>query len=252
MMSNKIAPSTKPHSNAEQKRRERMKKTRVLLAAALLVGLATSAQATSIINSKHDLASGSTGATIKSTNQNQTCVFCHTPHNAQINKLLWNRINNPVAANMKIYTSYNTGAMRTALTQNALTSDSSSLLCLSCHSIATANITQVVTLSGTGNVAGTGTAQWSSRTGNMSDLTNDHPVGISYAAAQGVATATGLVAPTGSTVVNGARTLRLFKANGGTTQLECASCHSVHDSANGKFLAINNAGSNLCTTCHVK
>ena len=39
---------------------------------------------------------------------------------------------------------------------------------------------------------------------------------------------------------------------GNTDQVWCSSCHDVHNTANGKFLRINNAGSNLCLACHNK
>lgn len=227
-------------------------KTRVLLAATLLVGFAASAQAT-IVGSKHDLSSTTTNS-VRSTTQDQTCAFCHAPHNATTNKLLWSR--DAVATTMSIYTSYNTGAMRTALTQSTLGTDSSSLLCLSCHSLtSTADIING-TSNGKGGTPYTGVLN--PLLGGMNNLTNDHPVGIDYDAAKTVA-GTGLIASSagigGQVVVGGTATLRLFKsAVSGTSTLECASCHDVHGNASGfvKFLAADPAGSKICTTCHVK
>lgn len=223
-------------------------KSKVLLAVTLLVGVAASAQAASIVGTKHDLSSAITSAnSVHSTDQNQTCVFCHAPHNAVTNKLLWSRT--AVAGTMSIYTSYNTGAMRAALTQSTLGTDSSSLLCLSCHSLATAADVINGTANGKGGTPAVyGGTTFPALTGNMNNLTNDHPVGIDYDAAKAVAGA-GLNASVAGTV----GTLRLFKsAVSGTSTMECASCHSVHDNANGKFLAIPNSQSALCTTCHVK
>lgn len=224
-------------------------KTRVLIAVTLLAGFAASAQA-AIVGSKHDLSVNNNAAgTIHSTTQNQTCVFCHAPHNAVANKLLWNRLNMPTGASMTIYTSFNTTAMRTALgaANNTLVNNSSSLLCLSCHSLPTANIVALVTnTQGTnGTVAGAGA--WATRTGNMNDLRNDHPVGIDYTAAFGVPGSQLVAAAAGKV-----GTLRLFASSNGSNQLECASCHNVHDNANGKFLANTNANSALCVICHVK
>lgn len=233
-------------------------KSRVLLAVTLLVGLAVSAQAATIAGTKHDLSSAITSVnSVHSTDQNQTCAFCHAPHNASTNKLLWSRT--AVAGTMSIYTSYNTGAMRLALTQSTLGTDSSSLLCLSCHSLATA----AAVINGTANSKGGTPAAYTpgtfpALTGNMNNLTNDHPVGINYDAAF-TPSAGGLVASSGTgTVVGpggtgGTGTLRLFKsAVSGTSTMECASCHSVHDNTNGKFLALQNNQSNLCRVCHVK
>lgn len=225
-------------------------KTKVLLAVGLLAGIAASAQAASIVNTKHDLSSGISSAnSVHSTTQNQTCVFCHAPHNAVTNKLLWNR-NALVGSTMKIYTSYNTGAMRSALSQSALGDDSSSLLCLSCHSLTAAAdvITNTANSKGGTSVSYTGST-FPSVTGGMDNLTNDHPVGINYDAAQTVATATGLVASSGGKV----GVLRLFKsAVSGSSSMECASCHNVHDNSYGKFLALSNSQSALCVVCHVK
>jgi predicted CXXCH cytochrome family protein len=235
-------------------------KTKVLLAVAVLAGLATSAQAASIVGSKHDLSStNGKPNSIYATNQNQTCVFCHAPHNALTNKLLWNRTTTGMPGTMAIYTSYNTGAMRSALSQSTLGTDSSSLLCLSCHSLSTAAQIIANVQSSTVLVSNGENTSFPSRTGNMNNLTNDHPVGINYDAAFGVAGATGLVA-SASTVAGqtvgglvSAGGLRLFKSNvSGTSTMECGTCHSVHDPANGKFLAKSNSQSALCVTCHVK
>lgn len=231
-------------------------KTKVLVAATLLVGLAVSAQAATIVGTKHDLSSAITSAnSVHSTDQNQTCVFCHAPHNATTNKLLWSRNDSSLGV-MSIYTSYNTAAMRTALTQNTLGSGSTSLLCLSCHSLGTAAdvINNTANSKGGTPAAYTGTT-FPSLTGNMNNLTNDHPVGINYDAAQTVATATSLVGSTAgaSGQYVGDVKVRLFKsAVSGTSTMECASCHTVHDNTNTKFLAISNNQSALCTACHVK
>lgn len=236
-------------------------KTRVLLAATLLVGVAVSAQA-SIVGTKHDLSSANPNATtntIQSQTQDQTCAFCHAPHNAVTNKLLWNR--NAVVgggASMKIYTSYNTTQMRNAIgnTINALGDDSSSLLCLSCHSLTTADDIITNTANSKGGTLMTGyTGNYPAVTGSMSDLRSDHPVGIDYSLAQAQATATGLILQVNGTVTNAGTTLRLFKSlNGGDNSMECATCHDVHGNAlgYGKFLAADPAGSKICTTCHVK
>ena len=50
--------------------------------------------------------------------------------------------------------------------------------------------------------------------------------------------------PTGLTVA------KLFGAGG--DQVECASCHDVHDDTNEPFLIESNAGSAICVDCHNK
>ena len=73
------------------------------------------------------------------------------------------------------------------------------------------------------------------------DLTNDHPVNFDYDAALFGADGE-LVDPT-----DGAVAPLLF---GGKVQ--CSSCHDVHDPTHVPFLVMDNSGSTLCLTCHVK
>lgn len=75
-----------------------------------------------------------------------------------------------------------------------------------------------------------------------SDLRNDHPISVTYDASRDPA----FVAPV-SGAVNG---LPLYGS--GKNQVECASCHNVHDNANAPFLRVSNGGSALCLKCHIK
>ena len=242
-------------------------KTRALLVSVLLMGIAASAQAATIVGSKHDLSTSNASATsihAAAGGQNQTCVFCHTPHNAVTNKLLWNR-NYIAGTTMKIYTSYNTQTLRTAFTMNTLTDDSSSLLCLSCHSLAAVTNAAGI-FSNTANAAGgAGTipavnnfdmsggatgprSSFLAAAGNTM-LTNTHPVGIDYGTAI-TNVATGSLNSAAS--VTGAGLLPLFKSSQGTAVMECGTCHAVHDPTVKFFLRKSNNGSALCTTCHAK
>jgi predicted CXXCH cytochrome family protein len=74
------------------------------------------------------------------------------------------------------------------------------------------------------------------------DLTNDHPVGFSFADV--LAVDSGIQGPTDAAV----------KVNFGTSgdQMWCSSCHDVHNNTNEPFLAMDNAGSALCLQCHNK
>jgi predicted CXXCH cytochrome family protein len=240
-------------------------KTKALLVVTLLVGMAASAQA-GIVGSKHDLSNDTTRTTsFKSLNQNQTCVFCHTPHSAVTNKLLWNRTNPNTGASFKIYTSYNNPAFRAAgkLTQNALDDNSSSLLCLSCHALG--SLAAIMTNTANNGALGDTTGQGAGRASNgktwtqsggaglSTTLTNTHPIGIDYAKAVSV-DATGLKAMSGtgtSDPTNGTK-VRFFSSQNVANSLECASCHTVHEPANGYFLAASNTGSALCVACHTK
>lgn len=236
-------------------------KTKVLLAVTLLAGLAASAQAASIVGTKHDLSSKNpnlTASSIHSTTQNQTCVFCHAPHNSITTKLLWNR-SYTQGSTIQIYTSYNSLAVRNAVTtRTTMEEGSSSLLCLSCHALASAGEVITNTANNKGGSVGTnpGTGLWTDggiagtpgtgATGGMTNLTNDHPVNINYSKVYDAAKTSFVQKATGATVGK----LRLFGTSGEI--MECASCHNVHDNSNTKFLAISNDKSALCVECHSK
>ena len=99
------------------------------------------------------------------------------------------------------------------------------------------------------------------------DLTNDHPVGISMPA---TGTGTDFVTPTG--VASGIQWFESdgdgrpdpneirFYDTGSGPRVECASCHDPHGVApggfggtiNSSFLRVSNTGSAVCLTCHVK
>ncbi|MCU7852062.1 MAG: cytochrome c3 family protein [Candidatus Thiodiazotropha sp. (ex Monitilora ramsayi)] len=111
-----------------------------------------------------------------------------------------------------------------------------SLACLSCHDGTVAadqllNYPSGVNGPGIFTVGGLGT-----------DLSNDHPISLTYNVTQDA----DFVAPVGSQV-NG---LQLFGGTG--DQVECGTCHSVHDNTNEPFLRMSNAGSALCLACHIK
>jgi hypothetical protein len=98
------------------------------------------------------------------------------------------------------------------------------------------------------------------------DLTNDHPIGITYPTAPGVD-----FVPTNATSNNLAffdddadgradtNEIRLYDSGDGP-EVECASCHDPHgvpQSGAGTqhfptFLRVSNAQSGVCLTCHVK
>lgn len=113
-----------------------------------------------------------------------------------------------------------------------------SLACLSCHD-GTVAADQLLNFP-SGVNAGQGIFSLGNSLGT--DLSNDHPISLTYNAAQDV----DFVAPVNSQV-NG---LQLFGAGG--DQVECGTCYSVHDNTNEPFLRMSNAGSALCLACHVK
>jgi predicted CXXCH cytochrome family protein len=208
-----------------------MKRTRILaisLAGATVLALPIGSVG-SIVGTKHDLSAYGWGS-------DQTCIFCHTPHNSKADLLapLWNH-----ASTVATYNLYGeNGASSTFNATNTISQPSaSSKACLSCHD-------GTVAMDTFGSRTGTHKMGGLSNLGV--DLRNDHPISFTYDAA--LATADGeLAMPVSPAFVDAARKVPLFNS-----RLECASCHDVHDDTNPPFLRKNNAGSALCLSCHIK
>jgi len=84
------------------------------------------------------------------------------------------------------------------------------------------------------------------------DLSNDHPVSFTYNNA--LATADGGLHPptTQSSGLGGTISADMLFGTA-SDQVECASCHDVHNAANIPALLLKpNTGSALCLTCHAK
>jgi predicted CXXCH cytochrome family protein len=208
-----------------------MKKLLVLVALASLVS--TSAFAL-IANTKHDLSTTSTGAVIKGTST-EICVYCHTPHGASSagTAPLWNRI----VVNATGFYGNPAGSMNAVATLAGVNA-SDAILCLSCHDGSSLN----GALNNPPNTGGTNpTVNVTGNTSLSTDLSNDHPIGFIYADAA-------VDTEIQNTPLNG-----LNVSFGSTNnQMWCSSCHDVHNNANGAFLMLNNAGSALCLSCHIK
>jgi predicted CXXCH cytochrome family protein len=192
----------------------------VVIAALALVPAICSALP--ISGSPHDLSGRGWGT-------NQICIFCHTPHNAAAIQIapLWNHASTAMAA-FTLYSSPSLNAVPGQPSGNARA-------CLSCHD-GTVALDSYGTRVGTNFVSGTALLG--------TDLSNDHPISFTYDAALATADG-GLVSPASAiSVVPG---IPLF-----ASQLQCASCHGVHDNANGDYLRNTNAGSALCLKCHNK
>ena len=165
----------------------------------------------------------------------QICIVCHTPHNADMTVLtapLWNH-----EVTIAAYTLYSSSTLdATDLGQPG----DESKLCLSCHD-------GTVALENFGGV----TTDLNYITGSAlvgTDISDDHPISFTYDAALATADG-GLHDPTTTNSgLGGFITGDMLFSN----RLECASCHDVHDDANGMFLRIDNAASALCLTCHNK
>jgi predicted CXXCH cytochrome family protein len=236
--------------------------------ALLAVASGAQAQATAVIaGGPHDLSNGSALRNTNTSINGQTCVFCHTPHGGANNIPLWNRAT-PTGTTYQLYTSSTSDATATG----AQIAASGSGACMSCHdgTMAMDVLLNVNGLAFTPAVGFTRQAGAKSTYGSTgggtsnlmsgglpflgTDLRNDHPVTIIYETAR-AATPTEFV----TQVVSGAKItvgttnpLPLFGASSGTATMECASCHNAHNNSLGNFLRKSNAGSAICTTCHIK
>jgi len=224
-----------------------------LIAAVLICSTSLAAAQSSVVDTKHNLSStaGADQITDKSTNEDQICVFCHTPHQASPAAPLWNHTQSSTAS-YGVYTSATLDA--SDVTDIGGGTDVSNL-CMSCHDGTVgvndlgnpANDTGANPTMGSGNELDASGRIASGRPTNMgSSLTDDHPVNFTYDAA--LATADGeLVTPDSSAYVDAAHTVPLFSG-----KVQCASCHDPHNNTNEPFLTKANTGSQLCSTCHVK
>jgi predicted CXXCH cytochrome family protein len=225
-----------------------MKKALSLLVAAGLIAVATTAMASSITNSKHNLSVTGTG-TFKGTasNNTQICVYCHTPHNAVIAIPLWNR-NNPAGNLFTLYSGIN---MTNISNKSGFTSDSISLFCMSCHD-GTTNFNDVANTPAYGGPLYSASLN-SGRANFGHDLSNTHPVNF-YVSTNN--TDNDLHVGAANKMGKAGYEMPLFKAAGRDGNvgraLECSSCHAVHDSTNQPFLRYTMDGSKLCLGCHDK
>lgn len=214
--------------------------TAALAAAGLVVvGLSAGQAVAGISTTKHNLSSTST-ATIKSSDNTEICVFCHTPHDAVKNNniTLWNH-----ALSTSSYTTYTSPTMDNAVTAMGsvdATTATTSNLCLSCHDGTVALNAQNNPSNATPNGAMVGVTANKLGTGSTNlgtDLSNDHPVNMAY----------NRTLDTGLKDLTGVTTVKLY-----SNTVQCASCHDPHTSTNAPFLRASMGQSGLCLICHDK
>lgn len=199
---------------------------RYILSFLVVLAFAGTAFSQSIAGTDHDFSTNGWGT-------DQICIFCHTPHNADITVAdapLWNH--DLTTSTFQLYSS-------PTLDATINQPDGASKLCLSCHDGS-------VAIDSYGGRTGTNFITGGALIGT--DLRNDHPVTFTYDATLATNDG-GLHDPTttnsglGGTIDDDL----LFNAS-----MECASCHDVHDDQIGKFLRKSNTGSAFCLTCHDK
>ncbi len=218
-----------------------------------------------------------------SDNEEEVCVFCHTPHSGSLDAPLWNR-----EAPTTSYTHYNSASLSSYLQGLGVNRavENESLLCLSCHdgSIAINSLVnysnntptpthwggQDVSMPYIGMGIGPGGLIGSSWAGDETvhgDLSDDHPISFKY---QSVVDEKGDEFKDIATAQLAG--VRFFPQDGASADLrvECSSCHDPHvmydpyyalngtttnagvDESYRPFLITSNAGSALCLACHTK
>jgi predicted CXXCH cytochrome family protein len=207
---------------------------RAWVSAAWLLLTAQAGMAGTLAGSAHDFSTAAWGG-------GQVCVACHTPHHAMGSVSaapIWNH-----AVTTQIYVLYASSTLKATMGQPT----GSDKLCLSCHD---------------GTVAvdsyrgATGTTFISSANNLGTNLNVHHPSSLLYSTA--LATVNGsLFDPNSKVVMVGAgaqsRTgtiSALMLSNG---QLQCSSCHDVHNTYTASttgLLTISMAGSAMCLACH--
>lgn len=256
----------------------------ILLSIALSLGMggiALAAIVTKVANTKHNLSASGPGPA-KAASESQICVFCHTPHNANMKAVapLWNR-----ELSSLTYTTYTSASMDAVTNQPG----GASKLCLSCHDgtlaigtvgVLNNNITSPATIMMNGTNMGAIPAGAGELTGNTRDLgidlSNDHPISFTYDATLAIYDGELRSPPViaGSVPIVDNRIARvvpmpLFPLD--NNQMQCNTCHDPHtwesDPAKGnhKFLrgnrlqqiqplggGFNQNSDSMCLACHDK
>lgn len=207
-----------------------------VLAAALTL-VATSAFAV-ISGSKHDMSTSGPSASYGRTGVDQICVYCHAPHNAKNSALIWNR--NNTTASITMYDKTVSGTLNYS---TAAAIHSTTLTCLGCHD-------GTIAVDEYGSAAGTAGHEITGAKKLSTNLTKSHPVGFSMV--ESIANGDlDLATPTAGKVGVTATKLTLF--GGSQDQVECATCHDVHNKyGQNALLVMDNAASALCLNCHTK
>lgn len=228
--------------------------------------------AATVVGSLHDFSwvTGTSGFQADIGNEDEVCIFCHTPHGATVTDgvgssvPLWNKNLNRTAAFTMYGATSDTFNGKNYYDPVDNKPTGMTLLCLSCHDgVSTINgvlnysqDANPIVMSGYDQIGDGSYPPW--RDPNIGrDLSNDHPVSFQYndaLVAADTASRGNVVGlnPPGSVTYPGNTTAKLVLYN---TKIECPTCHDPHewgDPDKIPFLRMSNAGSGMCTTCHRK
>ncbi len=234
----------------------------LLLAGVCSAGAGTGPQ--DISKTKHNLSSSGSSFYV-AFNEDQVCIFCHTPHGGTLDAPLWNRDLSSLTGT-GVFTHYDSVTMSGLQGASNREVNKESLICLSCHDGSISVGDSLINNSGVvpDNSAGVEIISFGGYPGariggsiadafSTGDLSDDHPISVSYTAVLG--SANHGLQPDGTPEAAG---LRLF--GGAAKNVECATCHDPHvdysvatgDPLYAPFLAIPNSNSDMCLACHDK
>ena len=203
--------------------------------AAWLLLAAHSGMAGTLAGTAHDFSTAAWGS-------GQVCVACHTPHNSiggASAAPLWNH-----TVTTQTYTLYASSTLKATQGQPTV----GDKLCLSCHD-------GTVALDSYRGLAG---SAYVSRVNNLGTTPNlHHPSSILYDTALFNLKSGSLFDPSSKVVTVGAGTqsktgtISAVMLSGG--QVQCSSCHDVHNTytaSTKNLLRIGSGGSAICLACH--
>ena len=203
----------------------------------LSLGFIVTASA-SIVRSAHDLSFRP-----ETEKNGEICIYCHTPHHAKTDAVLdYNPLWNAGVQTSENFTPYSSSTLDAVIGDPLI---GPSRLCISCHD-GTIAVDIALKADSSRMIAPP------SRIGADGTLASDHPIGFDYIAA---AAADGEIQPATAEFSTGTIADYLFTA-GSVQIMTCSTCHDVHEQGEpfpfGKFLHVNNTGSALCLSCHIK
>jgi hypothetical protein len=246
---------------------------------ALLWGAGAALAGPGIVNSEHDLRT----LQVAGQTNNQVCIFCHTPHKAADQNLIWNHSLGTGNYSFNATGPFGTPGINKTSQGTTLPASTTTFgtgptkMCMSCHdgSVAIGSLNNIgdgatgsiVTSPSTLNGQST---QVASATGGMA---GNHPVAIPYpdragAVYNGITSAVtsgfgGAVGSGGWADIGSIQTAGIKLHGGpaaGTWGMECTSCHDAHNNtvattegeAGKYFLRVSGDNSSLCLSCHRK
>jgi hypothetical protein len=219
-----------------------------------------------IVTTKHNFSKFGPG-TVKSTEEERVCVFCHTPHLAitridGVNVPLWNH-----TLSNESYQLYTSPTLLSS-TSPFIQPDGSSRLCLSCHdgTVALGSVVNTGTALNTISIQGAGAGGMMPSSSSLIDvnMSGHHPVSIEVSGSLIIDKNTQcnenivsykVCRPSVSSPVKLDRTNNMYGGSRTGVGVQCSSCHDPHndpDPGNSVFLRVGNRNDTdqLCSECH--